>query len=201
MNAYAYQAALLCEDCTDRQALEYLSEYSDNYPQGPYPDGGGEADSPQTCDHCHAFLENSLTSEGYLYLEDMAEKALTHRGGIDDDGALRQWLEFYDVHGPASNAQNGEANHAQFLRLLHRLADDGYRVVKGIGGHTSMNEKIPFPLSDLINEESEPRYTQRFDTSGRKHPRIEVPSEIDFPARFVNGVLYIGYDPYYEVRR
>jgi len=28
---------------------------------GPYPDGGGEADAPQHCGGCGVFLENPLT--------------------------------------------------------------------------------------------------------------------------------------------
>lgn len=54
--AYAYQAALLCEDC-GRAVAERLraggaqdSGDSGDFPQGPYPDGGGEADSAQFCD-------------------------------------------------------------------------------------------------------------------------------------------------------
>lgn len=54
--AYAYQAALLCEDC-GRAVSEELRAGgaqddgdSDDFPQGPYPDGGGEADSAHFCD-------------------------------------------------------------------------------------------------------------------------------------------------------
>ena len=58
MNAYVYQAALLCESCA-KIILHDLDQTgarpsnpedessfdSDNYPKGPYPDGGGESDS------------------------------------------------------------------------------------------------------------------------------------------------------------
>jgi len=51
MKAYVYRAALLCEDCANTVKLERSafasSEDSNEYPQGPYGDGGGEADSPQ----------------------------------------------------------------------------------------------------------------------------------------------------------
>ena len=75
MDAYVYQAALLCTPCAlaamlgrEAQNIVYGSDYthqfwphtwqeSDSYPQGPYADGGGEADSPQHCDHCGLFLE------------------------------------------------------------------------------------------------------------------------------------------------
>ena len=76
MKAYVFQAALLCEDCaeTTMQSLEKAGKPSDgwgdseNWPQGPYEDGGGEADTPQHCDHCRIFLENPLTTDGEEYV-------------------------------------------------------------------------------------------------------------------------------------
>jgi hypothetical protein len=79
MNAYMYQTALLCEDCgTKVQRWARLQAGPDwknvlpvnsyIYPQGPYPNGGGEADCPQHCDHCGLFLENPLTADGYEYV-------------------------------------------------------------------------------------------------------------------------------------
>src|SRR5437870_2158559 len=99
MNVYVYQAALLCEDCGVKARLELTaaakapadpddegSYDSDDFPKGPYPGGGGEADSPQHCDSgtecvnalvCRhgthelgAFLENDLTAEGLVALAD-----------------------------------------------------------------------------------------------------------------------------------
>lgn len=94
MNVYIYQAALLCEECGIR-ARKNLdpSEDSDTYPQGPIPDGGGEADVPQTCDHCFCFLRNSLTRIG---LADTAEMILrdTLSGNYSN---VREWAEFYDL--------------------------------------------------------------------------------------------------------
>lgn len=43
---------------------------SDDFPKGPYPEGGGEADTPQHCDSCHEFLENPLTSDGMAYVRE-----------------------------------------------------------------------------------------------------------------------------------
>jgi hypothetical protein len=55
-SVYIYQAALVCEDCgrqimmkLDKQKVENDGD-SDSYPQGPYGDGGGEADNAQFCD-------------------------------------------------------------------------------------------------------------------------------------------------------
>src|SRR3954469_15157799 len=43
---------------------------SDKFPKGPYENGGGEADTPQHCDQCMAFLENPLTEDGCAYVID-----------------------------------------------------------------------------------------------------------------------------------
>ena len=45
---------------------------SDDFPKGPYPYGGGEADCPQHCDACGIFLENPLTEEGAAYVREAA---------------------------------------------------------------------------------------------------------------------------------
>jgi hypothetical protein len=59
--AYAFQGALLCVDCGRAAAESLLAKGvaddgdSGTFPQGPYPDGGGEADSAQFCGqgrHC-----------------------------------------------------------------------------------------------------------------------------------------------------
>ena len=73
-NAYVYAADLYCEAC----ALDIRSRLpappdascfdSGDYPAGPYPDGGGEADSPQHCASCGAFLANKLTADGVRYV-------------------------------------------------------------------------------------------------------------------------------------
>lgn len=108
MLAYIYQAALLCEDCGKaarakchedennpvvriarerncslRCAAEYESHYdSDDYPKGPFDNGGGEADSPQHCDHCGVFLENDLTTDGANYVREQLAPWVSG----DDDG-------------------------------------------------------------------------------------------------------------------
>jgi hypothetical protein len=99
MNVYMYKAALYCEDCGKaiRQQLDRAektpdnvndeSSYdSDDYPKGPYPNGGGEADCPQHCDNgancinaeivarpkteykVGCFLDNDLTQDGVKYV-------------------------------------------------------------------------------------------------------------------------------------
>jgi hypothetical protein len=91
MNAYIFQAASLCESCAkdtqtklDRVATEHgnvsfsYRKDSDKYPQGPYSDGGGEADTPQHCDHCGVFLENPLTGDGYAYVREQVREVLDY---------------------------------------------------------------------------------------------------------------------------
>lgn len=97
MKAFIYRAALLCEPCgeaTRRYLTKELrapadpndeSSYdSDWFPKGPYPNGGGEADTPQHCDHCSTFLENPLTPDGDAYVREQA---------AEFDGPDRSWDE------------------------------------------------------------------------------------------------------------
>lgn len=100
MDIYIYQTDVLCADCAGDvmrdadadPALDALDkETSDHYPQGPYADGGGEADTPQHCGYCSKFLRNPLTADGYAYV---AEHADMHR----ETGAgavIQQWVAFY----------------------------------------------------------------------------------------------------------
>jgi hypothetical protein len=115
MKAFVYQAALYCVPCGEsirarldgdgkRPAdLDNESSFdSDNYPKGPYADGGGEADSPQHCDACNAFLENPLTADGAEYLAEQISEAMVEifqgrRSPIELDSAIGQWLNHYDV--------------------------------------------------------------------------------------------------------
>lgn len=63
---------------------------SDDFPKGPYGDGGGEADTPQHCDHCGVFLENPLTADGIAYVTDVLKERYAGEGT-----ALALWREFY----------------------------------------------------------------------------------------------------------
>lgn len=91
---YVYQAALVCEDCAakimdrlDKKNVRDTGD-SDDYPQGPHGDGGGEADSPQFCDsgpgcanavklaglRIGCPLGNPLTVDGFLSLQMMISR-------------------------------------------------------------------------------------------------------------------------------
>lgn len=106
MNVYIFQAALLCEGCGEatrnqlRESTIQLhpgfvesDEYtydSDYFPKGPYGDGGGEADSPQHCDHCQVFLGNSLTTDGVAYVREQLNE-VEDTSGFD---CPLDWHEF-----------------------------------------------------------------------------------------------------------
>jgi hypothetical protein len=110
MDAFVFQAALYCADC-GRALVHDLRERgvddtgdSDDFSQGPFPDGGGEADTPQHCDsgaRClgaetigshlvGAFLENPLTRDGETYVrEALAE--------TPNSPLVRFWADYYGI--------------------------------------------------------------------------------------------------------
>jgi hypothetical protein len=113
-NAFVYQAALFCEACGESiranlrkvgkapaDADDEGSYDSDDYPKGPFADGGGEADFPNHCDcgeDCDdaivlsdgrkigAWLGNPLTSDGVDYV----------RGAVEKGGEVATlWADWY----------------------------------------------------------------------------------------------------------
>lgn len=89
MDAYIYQADFYCEDCISdlKKEIEQKNPEivemvrsgaadSNDYPQGPYSDGGGEADSPQHCGACRAFLHNPITEVGENFVIEVLGKFL-----------------------------------------------------------------------------------------------------------------------------
>jgi hypothetical protein len=108
VDAYVYQAALLCGKCGSKvrkelarrgnAPLDPKDEHtydSDDFPKGPYSKGGGEADTPQHCDSCGVFLENPLTRDGYQYVEGAVRDDL--RAGKRNSVAVKTWAPFYDI--------------------------------------------------------------------------------------------------------
>ena len=114
MGVYIYAADIYCEDCGEviRERIteeghapadpwDECSYDSDEFPKGPYPDGGGEADCPQHCgagSDClnaielsdgtkiGAWLENELTTYGVEYVQE----------AIQEGGEVAElWAEFY----------------------------------------------------------------------------------------------------------
>jgi hypothetical protein len=93
MYVYIYKAELYCKLCGERIKRELGSQFdtgdSEDYPQGPYPNSGGEADSPHHCGNCGEFLETPLTPDGYEYVRDVLESYIT------SDDVLSQWYMYY----------------------------------------------------------------------------------------------------------
>jgi hypothetical protein len=102
MNTWIYKADIYCDSCGREQKDRLLffegsrlpgfevkvdTGDSDDFPQGPYPDGGGEADNPQHCAECGLFLENPLTDEGRQYV----------REAYGRSSASVMWGEFYGI--------------------------------------------------------------------------------------------------------
>jgi hypothetical protein len=82
MNTYIFQGDLLCEDCAKAE-MDFLRSLgkeppaiddSDEWPVGPFPNGGGEADCPMYCGGCGVFLENPLTTDGERYVLSVAKE-------------------------------------------------------------------------------------------------------------------------------
>jgi len=100
MDAYMYRAALYCVPCGNKikAALtepDIIHDDSDHYPQGPYANGGGEADTPQHCDTCRCFLQNPLTLDGAIYVREQIDEFV--RSGSGDWNVLRLWAEHYII--------------------------------------------------------------------------------------------------------
>jgi len=129
MNAYIFEADIFCEDCGEAirdnltkegQAPEDPEDEgsydSDDFPKGPYPDGGGEADCPQHCgnhDRClnvfilpngrkvGAFLENPLTLDGVRMVEECCKRDMNNRDRCAGAVALEIWAPFYEISIPS----------------------------------------------------------------------------------------------------
>lgn len=115
-DVYIYNAAFLCEACGEALMSQLDKEGkkpanvkdessfdSDQYPKGPFDDGGGESDSPNHCDACREFLENPLTDDGYEYIRQLL---LEHQSsGRGDAKVLLEWAKYYDIQIPCKNQE------------------------------------------------------------------------------------------------
>lgn len=90
MDAFVYQADVYCVACAEDTKNKLAGEKTDtgdseDWPQGPYADGGGESDLPQHCgsgaecldaialdcgNKVGAFLQNPLPPDGYTWLQE-----------------------------------------------------------------------------------------------------------------------------------
>ena len=100
MDAYIYQADLYCAACIAKikssvkvpakPGIESTYD-SDEYPKGPYPGGGGEADCPNYCFGCGCFLENPLTLDGYEYVKKEVENYIL------SNECVYEWFDYYNL--------------------------------------------------------------------------------------------------------
>lgn len=118
MNAFVYRADLYCEDCA-RDIIAKLrdgklvyagldSEDSDDFPQGPYANGGGEADNEQHCGGCNVALENPLTTDGEIMR--MERIADAHNMEIWQDDAVEYGCDGCHDTGKLATKAAVEAN-------------------------------------------------------------------------------------------
>jgi len=124
MKAFVYRAALYCEDCGNAIRRDLTAEgkapaniadevtyESDAFPKGPYSYGGGEADTPQHCENCGAFLANPLTGYGSNYVHEAAAQFAT-------DGADQSWDEIARVAEASEDGFKGNGPVvAQWIRF------------------------------------------------------------------------------------
>lgn len=119
MNVYVYKADIYCKDCGEliRRKIasrdivnsgvapadpdDETSYDSDEFPKGPFPDGGGEADSPQHCGE-HGRCVNAIRLQDKMSIGVMLENDLTAYGmnfvkeAIAEGGEVAKlWAEFY----------------------------------------------------------------------------------------------------------
>ena len=109
MEAYIYNADIYCEICANRikkglekegfNPLDFEDEKtfdSNEFPKGPFSDGGGESDSPQHCGECHCPLNNDLTHDGVKYVVEYLKEFCEGSGGSGEvlDGWARQLNDY-----------------------------------------------------------------------------------------------------------
>lgn len=158
MRVFMYCAALYCEDCgnairadLDKRGkrpaeIEDESSYdSDEYPKGPYSEGGGEADTPQHCDSCHCFLDNALTGDGVAYVREAIE---------DSDGDPETLLTWLDEYGAAYDI--AEPAGAWLLTETRGHAHKSLVFVSALDGTSPQGT----PLFDYVGE---PAKAKRFE--------------------------------------
>lgn len=116
MRAYIYCADIYCEDCgrairkrikaegfAPENPRDESSYDSDEYPKGPFDDGGGESDTVQHCGS-HADCLNALTLSDGSKVGAWLENPLTSHGAAHvaesiaddpDNEVCKLWAEWY----------------------------------------------------------------------------------------------------------
>lgn len=110
-SVYLYQASLLCEDCGEEIRADLRksgkapddedddeSFDSDDFPKGPFADGGGEADGVQHCDS-NAKCRNSITLPCGSKIGAWLGNDLTDDGARKLAESIRKSIFKSDLHG------------------------------------------------------------------------------------------------------
>ena len=124
MNAFIYCADLFCPDCANaiKRDLDKQGKTpdgpdfdSDDYPQGPYSDGGGESDSPCHCGACGEPLENPLTSDGVNYVLETIQDSIQE---AVDKGRADTWDRIMPMKGTGEESQTAfhGSRHVEIVR-------------------------------------------------------------------------------------
>ena len=156
---FMYQAALYCEACGLDIRKKLIEEGkgpadpddensydSDEFPKGPYPDGGGNADGPHHCDahddclraitlpngdRIGAWLGDELTEEGFNSLVTMIIDDLT-RGDDHARQVGRMWRYLY--RAPLEDCYEGFEEHKGAIRRNTVLEDLNASISEGERG-------------------------------------------------------------------
>lgn len=161
MRAFIYNADIYCERCgqsiSNRLKNEGVEDFGDSngFPQGPYGDGGGEADTPQHCGACRAFLENPLTRDGVAYVRERLSE------GTGDMAVLRAWSEFYGLPFTGHGAKREKAHRAAECVIVRPPALSTEKPLHYVNPQSILSVRV---------EENEPNYGRGRDGYGTKIP-------------------------------
>ena len=159
--AYIFQADIYCEDCgrdirtrltMDGNAPSNPSDEctydSDNFPKGPYSDGGGEADCPQHCAQCRAFLENSLTQDGYEFVREAIRNA--EEKNLADRPHIQLWRAFYDLPKAVWMVYNPNEKDSDTNETLYWSNLDGWVVFESADTFTDGEKQaLTLPIGGI----------------------------------------------------
>ena len=116
IDAWAYSAALHCPSCARSAYGDKLDDGTARDSEGNTPSpvfsDSSEADTPQHCDSCGEFLENSLTNDGVDYVVSALVRHETSNGKDGNAETLKLWSAYYPtLYVIEDNVRRGIAAH------------------------------------------------------------------------------------------
>lgn len=135
IKSWAHNAAIYCDDCKpDSRCSDDRCGDSECCPQ-PVFSTSDEADTPQHCAACNAFLQNALTNDGSKWLRENLSSPL------GDEEVRAEWRSFYGLNRlcewPTLKSQSSadclQEAITQRMRGVYGLYDaaDAYRLAVG----------------------------------------------------------------------